>query len=312
LQKGITEQNEQIMDQAFTQGVDINARLDTNELPLNYAIFAQSLKGVLWLLKKGVRVIDPFKAKLRVTLVKHEKNKIVEIPRGGFVRVTPIILAAQLWNKKDQKNKEVKNNYNQSIYEIFSHMIKGGANIEDRDSDFGMTPLMHAAYNGNYEVAQQLIQLGAHVNAISNPKIEGENLSVLECATYSGSKELVDLILKNGGGVEEKLKKDTLPYFEIAEREYTDGAYNEFRIKEKLSRRRFTRKLLLGEEYLKSSELGLCVTWLSEEKFYEIKKTKWWEIMKTFVKYPHFSVDNFTKLSKNGKERLKFEASKEL
>lgn len=82
-------------------------------------------------------------------------------------------------------------------------LLEHGANVNS--TNFYTTPLMAACRNGHVEVARYLVeQAGADVN-----QDECEDLTALNYAAYSGSIELVDLLLDHGADIDNETWEGT-------------------------------------------------------------------------------------------------------
>ena len=82
-------------------------------------------------------------------------------------------------------------------------LLERGANVNS--TNFYTTPLMDACRNGHVEVARYLVeQAGADVN-----QDECEDLTALNYAAYSGSIELVDLLLDHGADIDNETWEGT-------------------------------------------------------------------------------------------------------
>jgi ankyrin repeat protein len=70
------------------------------------------------------------------------------------------------------------------------------ADVNSQQNKYGATPLHFAAYNGNKECIQLLLDQGAHVNAQ-----ESNNLTPLHITADKGQKECIQLLVENGAHV---------------------------------------------------------------------------------------------------------------
>jgi ankyrin repeat protein len=77
-------------------------------------------------------------------------------------------------------------------------LIERGCPLETADM-YGQTPLMYAAYTGNYEVAERLIRHGADLE--KNCKPEGDGCTPLMFAAGAGDAKMVRLMLRYGARI---------------------------------------------------------------------------------------------------------------
>lgn len=100
-------------------------------------------------------------------------------------------------NNKPKLNEKEKKLYSlieeNSIEEVKRLLNDQDVKIDCLD-DQGMTPLQHAAFRGNYEMCQLLLDRGADVNA----NYHDSGYSTLMFASLAGKVDLVSLLLENG------------------------------------------------------------------------------------------------------------------
>lgn len=77
-------------------------------------------------------------------------------------------------------------------------LIAKGANIEERDEK-GLTPLMEACKEGNFEAAKYLISLGVNLNVADNQEV-----TPLKYAALKKNYSLVELLIDNGADINAK------------------------------------------------------------------------------------------------------------
>ena len=131
------------------------------------------------------------------------KNYEIDLDSSLFVILLPIISNSNMdaleyiISKKVDLNKYWNNtpiaNYAANIDnpDILATLIKNGANINTADSR-KITPIMIAAYNGNYELVKLLIESFADIN-----KEDTHENSPLFLATKMGHLKVVDLLLEH-------------------------------------------------------------------------------------------------------------------
>ena len=90
---------------------------------------------------------------------------------------------------------------------IVKRKIEDGADVNEKDNEYGATPLHHASATGNLEVVQQLIKAGADVNAKDNEC----GATPLHHASYQGHLEIVQQLIKAGADVKAKAKGGGTP-----------------------------------------------------------------------------------------------------
>ncbi|OQB09690.1 MAG: Ankyrin repeats (3 copies) [Parcubacteria group bacterium ADurb.Bin216] len=89
---------------------------------------------------------------------------------------------------------------------IVKELIKNGADVNKKDSRFGITPLSIAGMNGHSTIAEELIIAGADVNT---QNIYGS--SPLRISTKNGKSEIVKILINNGAHVDIKADDKTTP-----------------------------------------------------------------------------------------------------
>jgi ankyrin repeat protein len=78
-------------------------------------------------------------------------------------------------------------------------LLAHGADI-DREGEFGMTPLMHACWQGRFEAAKLLVEAGADIEAS-----DGE-MAVVHYAAQSGSSECLAMLASHGARLDSRLE----------------------------------------------------------------------------------------------------------
>ena len=81
-------------------------------------------------------------------------------------------------------------------------LLKNIAGINDRN-ERGWSPLIVAAYNGNFKVVEELLRLGANPNE-TNYKRTSALMYAKDHALKSGDKSIFDLLLKAGASLDHK------------------------------------------------------------------------------------------------------------
>jgi len=84
--------------------------------------------------------------------------------------------------------------------------LEKGANVNEKDSQFGTTPLHMAAFYGRTEIAKLLLRSKADINAVDN---EGE--TPLLAALANNQKEMGELLINRGAKVNVMTKKGWTP-----------------------------------------------------------------------------------------------------
>jgi ankyrin repeat protein len=91
----------------------------------------------------------------------------------------------------------------QGDVEAVKQFIVAGEDVNEKDAEFGVTPLHYAAYYGEREVTELLIAKGADLNA----KDEDAE-TPLDNAIMRKHPEAADLLRKHGGKTGEELKAE--------------------------------------------------------------------------------------------------------
>lgn len=88
-----------------------------------------------------------------------------------------------------------------SLDKVVNFISRGGStiNINCKDEN-GMSPLQHACYRGNLEIAKYLIERGADVNQNDHE----HRYTSLMFAALGGHKAVINLLLENGADTEQK------------------------------------------------------------------------------------------------------------
>jgi len=98
-------------------------------------------------------------------------------------------------------------------------LLERGADVNARDSEYGATPLHHAAVYGHLEVARLLIEKGADVNAV-----DGSLTTPLHWAAVGGHLEVARLLLEKGADVNTGDREDCTPLHWAAFKGHLDVA----------------------------------------------------------------------------------------
>ena len=106
--------------------------------------------------------------------------------------------------------------------------LADGADVNAKDAGGG-TPILDAAYSGQKEIVELLIENGADVNAkIVNAKIENANdvngMTPLHEAAFGGYKEIAELLIAKGADVNAKSRFDGTPLDEAVRMKCTQIA----------------------------------------------------------------------------------------
>ena len=83
-----------------------------------------------------------------------------------------------------------------------------GFDIASKDAIYDGTPLHHAAYSGQNEVALFLINKGANVNAIGGPKGYPAMETPLDVAIRRAQNRTIDLLRKHRAKTVKELKAE--------------------------------------------------------------------------------------------------------
>lgn len=83
-------------------------------------------------------------------------------------------------------------------------LLASGANVDARDPDYGMTPLMWAAARGHRDVVSELLDRGADIDALS----ASEQNSALMLAAHGGHVFVVRTLLRRGADARLRNSRD--------------------------------------------------------------------------------------------------------
>ncbi len=105
------------------------------------------------------------------------------------------------------------NGFSQDIYdacrkgnvELIKRLSKLNLDTINKPNKSGYTPLIIAGYRNQLEAVKVLLELGAHVNALS------EDGTVLTAACYKSNTELVKILISNKADVNVKNNAGTTP-----------------------------------------------------------------------------------------------------
>ncbi|WP_264736308.1 ankyrin repeat domain-containing protein [Wolbachia endosymbiont (group A) of Rhinocyllus conicus] len=97
-------------------------------------------------------------------------------------------------------------------------ILEDGEDIYAQDEN-GMTPLHHAAANGDIKTAKYLIDNGADVNAQDK-----DSVNPLHCAVENNNKELAKLLIKHGADVDARNRNEHTPLHYAATHGYVEIA----------------------------------------------------------------------------------------
>ena len=145
------------------------------------------------LIKKGIN----FSASLLTALTLTAISPSIE--EGSFLQYP-----AEARAKSSEEMELYAASYDGDIAKV-KELLKRGVNVNMKDSENGMTPLMIASANGRTTVVQTLLEKYADVSARAN---DGET-ALLMAATY-GYTDIVKILLKEGAQVNLKTIKEGL------------------------------------------------------------------------------------------------------
>jgi ankyrin repeat protein len=104
--------------------------------------------------------------------------------------------------------------------ETVNVLLEGGAEVDGRDGGHGRTALMLAAINGNFVVAQLMVEKGADVNI----RAEGGTMEALGYAVRNEVMRMINVGKGGGGGGQEGGEDDgEIDLMELLEREVGEG-----------------------------------------------------------------------------------------
>lgn len=83
-------------------------------------------------------------------------------------------------------------------------LIKNGANPNNVDNAYGMSPFMEACYEGNEELIEMLIRHGADVNKKSVTGKTPIMYSLLLSLNSKKNRAIIELLTKHGADINEK------------------------------------------------------------------------------------------------------------
>ena len=90
--------------------------------------------------------------------------------------------------------------------EIAKVLLKAGAQVDARGTDYATTPLCEAAIKDDMELATVLLDAGADIN------INCAGVTPLSCATTGGRVDMIRFLLERGANVKDDNGKSMLEY----------------------------------------------------------------------------------------------------
>jgi ankyrin repeat protein len=191
--EAVKENDEQKIINLLKSGACINGKNDRNKTPLFCAVERFNLDLVQFLLEHGadpnIKSIDILARSYSSGMCRSWYNastKISPLQRACFLRQPSIVY----W------------------------LVRKGADLNQRDSLWGFTPLMEAAFRGDEKSFKLLLSRGASLQpscyqdykAYAN-FVDALHYSPLLCAVEGGNKEIIQLLLEAGVCAHEKEKK---------------------------------------------------------------------------------------------------------
>ena len=193
----------------------LTRRLPGEEFPVDPGAeetYEADTETYLGIVRKGIPPGTSFTWTSQMTSEKWiYRGKFLENGKLGWTRVDtqkpvkaePIdsleasVAEISIWDAIHQGNIEaVKNN------------LARGFDIASKDAIYDGTPLHHAAYSGQNEVALFLINKGANVNAIGGPKGYPAMETPLDVAIRRAQNRTIDLLRKHGAKTVKELKAE--------------------------------------------------------------------------------------------------------
>ncbi|KAH9503411.1 hypothetical protein Btru_072943 [Bulinus truncatus] len=140
--------DENMVSFLLTKGADINYIQDNGITPLKAAIVANSYTTVETLLRCGAKSQVSSTRKVDSPLHLALKDNGASVNQRSSDGFLPLSLA-------DSSNRD----------SVVSHLIKKGADVNQEDDEYSMTPLMHACIAGNVQIVKILLKKGADIKA---------------------------------------------------------------------------------------------------------------------------------------------------
>lgn len=161
------------------------------------------LTGFLFLTVGNIHAESPLAGSNRVVVPQNSNNIIEALNNGDFEKAIELINKGSDVNVKDSDgNTPLHLAVKMKLLNIIDLLISHGANIDEKNK-YGLTPIHMAS---GLKIAEFLITKGANVNAV-----DGSGNTALHINAQKGSRQIVELLLKNGAKTDIKNEFGEIP-----------------------------------------------------------------------------------------------------
>ncbi|MGB0325987.1 MAG: ankyrin repeat domain-containing protein [Akkermansiaceae bacterium] len=193
----------------------LTRRLPGEELPVDPGAeetYEADTETYIGIVRKGIPPDTSFTWTSQMTSEKWiYRGKFLENGKLGWTRVdTQKPVKAEPIDSLDSSVAEISiwDAIYQGNIEAVKKNLARGFDIASKDAIYDGTPLHHAAYSGQNEVALFLINKGANVNAIGGPKRYPAMETPLDVAIRRAQNRTIDLLRKHGAKTVKELKAE--------------------------------------------------------------------------------------------------------